>query len=43
VYNEIYKAKINKMDAEKVISDVKTTLKHNKEQIKEQAVELTQK
>ena len=43
VYNEIYKAKINKMDAEKVISDAKTTLKHNKEQIKEQAVELTQK
>lgn len=43
VYNEIYKAKINKMDAEKVISDAETTLKHNKEQIKEQAVEITQK
>lgn len=28
VYNEIYKAKINKMDAEKVISDAKTILKH---------------
>ncbi len=43
VYNEIYKAKINKMDAEKVISDAETTLKHNKEQIKEQAIEITQR
>ncbi len=43
VYNEIYKAKINKMDAEKVISDAETTLKHNKEQIKEQAESLQKK
>ncbi len=42
IYNEIYKAKINKMDAEKAISDAKSSLKQSKEQIKEQTVELAQ-
>ncbi len=40
-YNEIYKAKINQMNAEKIISDAKASLSHNRETIKEQSTEIT--
>lgn len=42
IYNEIYRARINKMDAEKTISDAKATLLHNRENIETQSKEMTQ-
>ncbi len=43
IYEEIYKAKIEKMGAEKIISDAKASLAKNQELIENQAQELNRK
>lgn len=43
IYEEIYKAKIEKMDAEKIISDARSSLIKNQEVIENQAQELKRK